>query len=113
MTVIDFEEFKRKKSGRPEKTQVAPAQPSPVPAPPGPAYERLFKATRELRKAALRQGILIRKFRRISAKLGDEIRNLEASCIRFDRNIRRIRVNRLRRVANRLVDTMGSKLAAS
>ncbi len=43
--------------------------------------------------------------------IADKINKLEQSCIRFDRNIRRIRLDPLNRAARTLACTMDSYLA--
>jgi len=109
MNVINLEEFKRQRLAifaAPEE-QPAPTAYSPATAE---DYARLRAAVLELHKATLGQHAKAKKFHRVTSELGDQIRRLEASCKRFDRNFRTIRINPLARSAKHLIDTMDTFL---
>jgi hypothetical protein len=103
MSVISFDKYKLKKSR-------ASASRPPPSAPISAGRARLLKATRNLHKAALKQHALASEFRAITSELGEEMKKLEKSAIRLNRNVKRIRIKPLNRSARKLVDTMGSLL---
>ncbi len=101
MGVISFEKYRLKKSG------ASASRPAPISA----ERARLLKATRTLHEAALRQHAVACEFLSVTSELGKEIKNLEKSAIRFNRNIGRIRIKPLGRSAKTLADTMDSFLS--
>ncbi|MDA0306892.1 MAG: hypothetical protein O3B76_11530 [Proteobacteria bacterium] len=117
MNVVNLEEFKLKRLGifvAPEE-DIAAALDEPFFPVLSPGAEddtaRLQRAVLGLHKAALNQHTEVKKFRRVTLDLADKISTLEQSCIRFDRNIRRIRLDPLKRATRALSETMGSYLA--
>ncbi len=106
MSVISFEKYKLKKAGAP----ASPPAPTPPPAPISAGRARLLEATRNLHEAALNQHAVACEFRDVTSELKEKIKNLEKSAIRFNRNIRRIRIKPLGRSARKLADTMDSFL---
>ncbi len=103
MDVISFEEYRLKKSGS------SASRPTPS-APISAGRARLLKATRNLHEAALKQHAVACEFLSVTSELGKEIKNLEKSFIRFNGNLRRIRIKPLGRSAKTLADTMDSFL---
>ncbi len=104
MGVVSFEKYKLKKS-RSAASRLPPS--APISA----GRARLLEATRNLHKAALKQHAIACEFRDITLELGKEIKNLEKSAIRLNRNVRRIRIKPLNRSAKNLADTMDSLLS--
>jgi len=118
MNVVSLEEFKLKRLAifaAPEDEPVVAEAPAAFAIDCATASEedvaRLKAAALGLHKAAIDQNAKVKKFHRVTLELGDQIRKLEASCKRLDRNIRKIRINPLARSANNLVDTMDGLLA--
>jgi len=119
MNVVNLEEFKLKRlaifaapAEKPAETEVdvdAVGEESSTATEYGQA--RLQRAVLGLHKAALNQHAQVKKFCRVTSDLADKISTLEQSCIRFDRNIRRIRLKPLSRAARALSETMDSCLA--
>jgi len=129
MSVVNLEEFKLKRlaifttpAEDPVKTEDlaatldGPSLPALSPgAPPGAedGDARLQMAILGLHKATLDQHVQVKKFHRVTLDLADKISKLEQSCIRFDRNVRRIRLKPLSRAARTLSRTMDSYLATT
>ncbi len=109
MGVVSFEKYRLEKS-RASASRPAPSAPTPSPAPISAGRARLLEATRNLHEAALNQHAVACEFRDITSELGKKIKHLEKSAIRFNRNIRRIRIKPLNRSAATLADTMDSFL---
>ncbi len=104
MGVISFEEYKLKKAG------ASASRPTPS-APISAGRARLLEVTRKLHEAALKQHAMAREFLGVASELGTEMKKLEKSAIRLNRNIRRIRIKPLGRSAKTLADTMDSLLS--
>jgi len=123
MNVVNLEEFKLKRLAifaapaeeQTETEEITAALDDPSLPASSPAAEdgdaRLQRAILRLHKATLNQHAQVKKFRRVTLDLGDKISKLEQNCIRFDRNIGRIRLDPLNRAARALSETMDSCLA--
>ncbi|MBC8339565.1 MAG: hypothetical protein ISR51_04995 [Rhodospirillales bacterium] len=112
MTVLQFADYKTKPTDLPSPVM---ERPQPEPVTPGKTskeedMQRLAQATMELCKSSLRQRSRVREFRRETQNLETQINKLEASCLRLDRTVRRIKISPLRRAAINLLGTMETYL---
>jgi hypothetical protein len=102
MTVINLQKFKLERQDTSAHTGVLVSKPANT------GDDRLVLASKDLNKAMQKQGAEMRHYCGVLSNLKSEVARLEASCIRYEKKIKRLSVKSLNRAANRLVRIMNS-----